>query len=282
MSGTHDSSNQGTFPADATASAEATGALAQAGTRDWSQPGGPVVKGDVAPDPGRAMLSSGALCAMVAADRDGHGLGAAQVAAGKATYTFDVPGTPLRFLVVDTNAETGGSNGLLHKPHVDKVVKPALDAAAAAKKWLVVTSHHRIGSIGDGADFGGTKQADAFTSAEYVPLLGSYPNVLFSLVGHSHVHDVHVIGAPDSAHPFWEVITGSIADQKHQARVVEIWDQDDGWLMLRATSLDYRVEGDPVAAEGRRMSIADFTSGWGKDGSGTAQDRNVELWIKAP
>ena len=40
---------------------------------------------------------------MVADDADGHGLGSTQAASGKAYYTFDVPSTPLRFVVLDTS-----------------------------------------------------------------------------------------------------------------------------------------------------------------------------------
>jgi hypothetical protein len=102
--------------------------------------------------------------------------------------------------------------------------------------------------------------------------------VPFSIVGHSHQHKIRLLG-PETGHAFWEVVSGSLADYRHQARVIEIWDQDNGWIMLRATNLDYRTDGDPLALEGRRIAIADYVSGWAMDGSGAPEDRNVELWI---
>jgi len=52
---------------------------------------------------------------------------------------------------------------------------------------------------------------------------------------------------------------------------------------MRATPLDFSVEGDAVAMEGRRRGTVDLTSGWlPNDGTGMPSDRNVELWIKKP
>ncbi len=47
-------------------------------------------------------------------------------------------------------------------------------------------------------------------------------------------------------------------------------------------AMDYRIEGDPIAADGRARSVVDLTSGWTGDGSGTLDGRNVALWIKKP
>jgi len=78
-------------------------------------------------------------------------------------------------------------------------------------------------------------------------------------------------------------MTSAIADYPHEFRVVEIFDQDDGYLMLRGTVTDYSIENDPVAAEGLRRGIIDYTTGYAPDiGPGLPGDRNVELWIKKP
>ncbi len=53
--------------------------------------------------------------------------------------------------------------------------------------------------------------------------------------------------------------------------------------MMRATAIDFSVDGDAVANEGRRRGVVDLTSGWlQSDGTGKPDDRNVELWIKKP
>ena len=65
-------------------------------------------------------------------------------------------------------------------------------------------------------------------------------------------------------------------------RIVEVHDQDNGWLTITGIALDYATDGDGLAADGRIRGVLDFTSGWTPDGSGTPQDRNVQLWVPAP
>jgi 3',5'-cyclic AMP phosphodiesterase CpdA len=257
------------------------GSDAPSGTRDWAR-GGEVDKwDDVVPDPKRALLSRTELMKMVGSDGDGHGLGAEQMTSGKAYYTFDIPNTQFRFLVLDTGSETGGSEGLIRQGDVDQFVKPALDKAKTDKKWVILSSHHAVASLGDGTGLGGSKQADALTKEAWIDLIGSYDNVVMSLVGHTHEHKVSKI-SPPNGHPWWEIMTSAIADFPHQFRTIEIFDQDNGWLMFRATCSDFSVENDAVALYGRTLGVIDFTTGWKIDGRGVPDQRNVELWIQKP
>ncbi|MCC6897591.1 MAG: metallophosphoesterase [Polyangiaceae bacterium] len=282
VTGNHDILIQGNLPVSSAKQAEATGSNAAGGTRDWSQSGGPVVTGEVEPDEARRPLMRKEIMARIAADSDGHGVGPAQTQSGKAIYTFDVEGTPLRFLVLDTAAETGGSEGLLRQGDVDGVIKSALDQAKADGKWVALASHHATSSLGDGTGLGGKQQPDAVSEDAWVALLASYPNVIFSMVGHSHRHRIKWV-SPPGGHAFWEVMTSALADFPHQIRIVEIWDQDNGWLMLKTTNVDFSVMGDPVALEARTLGALDFVAGWsGTDGPGAADDRNAEVWIEKP
>lgn len=281
VTGNHDVEKQGTLPLK-TNLGEPVGTLSIGGTRDWSLPGAPVVKGDVViADARRAYADRDAMLKAIAGDQDGHGIDAKTMAYGKAYYAFDVQGTPLRIVVMDTAAETGGADGVVHQADVDTFLKPALDQAKSAGKWVILTSHHVSRSLSDGSDFGGTKQADALTTAQFQALVGGYPNVLVHLAGHSHVHRV-LAAKPPGGNAYWELQTASLADFPHQMRVVEVWDQDDGYVSIRGVALDYSTGSDPVAADGRSRGVADFTSGWGKDGRGALGDRNVELWVKKP
>lgn len=282
VTGNHDILIQGNLPVTALKQAEATGTESAGGTRDWSQPGGPLIKTEIVPDDARLPLMRTEIMARIAADADGHGVGSEQTKSGKAIYTFDLPGTPLRFLVLDTAAETGGSEGLLRQGDIDAVIKPALDKAQADGKWVALASHHATSSLGDGTGLGGKQQPDAVTEQAWVDLLGTYPNVVFSMVGHSHENRVKWI-APTSGHAYWEVMTSALADFPHQLRIVEVFDQDNGWLMLRTTNVDFSVMGDPVALEGRTLGTLDFVAGWtGGSGPGQPEDRNVEIWIEKP
>jgi len=168
VTGNHDVLNQGTFPV-ASRAEDVIGGYSSAGTRDWTQPGAPLVKDEVPADPRREFLT--------------------------------------RASMLETIAKAGD--------------------------------------------------------------------------GHTHVHRVTKT-APPGGHAYWELETSALADFPHQMRVIEVWDEDNGYLTIRGTALDYQVEGDPIAADGRSRSVVDLTSGWINDGSGAPDQRNVALWIKKP
>ena len=94
------------------------------------------------------------------------------------------------------------------------------------------------------------------------------------LAGHTHLHRVAKT-APVGGHAYWELETSALADFPHQMRVIEVWDEDNGYLTIRGTALDYQIEGDPIAADGRARSVVDLTSGWTGDGSGTLDGRKA-------
>jgi 3',5'-cyclic AMP phosphodiesterase CpdA len=272
VTGNHDILIQGNLPVTTGKQTEAVGSKAVGGTRDWSQPGGPLIKDDIVPDEMRKPMMRTELMSMVAADGDGHGLGATQTTSGKAIYTFDVPNTALRFLILDTASETGGSEGLIRQGDVDTVIKPALDQAVTDSKIVILASHHATSSLGDGTGLGGSKQDDAVLQADWETVVSGYSNV----------NRVRWVG-PTGGHGWWEVMTSALADFPHQIRLIEVWDEDNGWLMLRATNVDFSTMGDPVALEARTLGTMDFVAGWASsDGRGEANERNVELWIKKP
>jgi len=278
VTGNHDVLNQGTFRTTINPD-EPLGTLAATGTRDWSLVGGPVRSGDfVTPDPSRFYLGRKGLMARVALDGDGHGLGASQMTSGFAHYSADV-GSKLRVIALDTAAESGSSEGVIHRPDVDGFLKPALEAAKVAGKLVIVTSHHASGSLTDGSETGGTKQSDAVSPEDFQAILSSYPNVIMHLAGHSHVHAVQAIAG---ARPYWEVKTSALADFPNQLKVFELWDTGEGHLVIRTVAFDFSTEGDPLAAQARAIAITDHTSGYTNDGRGAPASRNVELWIAKP
>jgi hypothetical protein len=289
VTGNHDVLIQGNFKVDESQNAKVLSADANGGTRFYEGGRkGAIERGEglVIQDTKRALLTRTALMDKVAAHGDGHGIGAAEKSSGMATYTFDPEGTPFRIFVIDTAHENGGSEGVIRQPEVDRVIKPTLDKAKADGKWVILSSHHAVSSLSDGSGFGGisTGVPDALTPEKWTELLVQYDNIVFSMVGHSHRHRVKAITpAGATGHAFWEVMTSAIADYPHQFRVVEIFDQDNGWIMMRATCVDFAIDGDAMAAEGRRRGVVDLVSGWLPRGNDvTAEDRNVELWIKKP
>ena len=283
VTGNHDVLVQGNLGVSAPKKAEAVGVTSNGGTRHYEDgKKGEVNRDDVIADERRALLDRKALMAKIASHADGHGLGEAQKASGRATYTFDVEGTPIRFLVIDTATDTGGADGLLTRSEIDRAIKPALDKAKADNKWVILSSHHAQSSLTKDGGVFGTAAADAVLPDDWATFLGGYTNVVFSMVGHTHEHRIRAV-TPAAGHAYWEVMTSAIADFPNEFRVVEIFDQDNGWIMLRATCVDHAIDGDDVAKEGRRRSVVDMDSGWGPaSGAGKLEDRNVELWIKKP
>ncbi len=282
VSGNHDILVQGNFVTESRKDYAIGSTIFPGGsTRDWTQYGGPMFMGPVVPDERRALVDNRTLLEMVAASGDGHGITQETIDLEKATYTWDVEGTPIRFLVVDTAAPTGAAEGLVVQSHVDEVIRPALDQAEADGKLVVVSSHHASHSLTDGGGLGGTAQPGALQPDDWRALLAEYPNVIMHLCGHSHVHAATWI-EPAGTRGYWEVITSALIDWPHQLRVIELHDQDNGWWTIRAIAFDYATDGDPTAEDGRKLGILDFTSGWQSDGRGDLEDRNVELWIEVP
>ena len=278
VTGNHDVLVQGNFSVSGF-EVDAVGGYSANGTRSWALPGGPVVSGDVPADPQRAVMSRARLVEKLSGSGDGRGLDDGAKSSGKAQYTFDVEGTPIRWIVLDTGAETGGADGLIRQGDVDAFLQPALDAAAADGKWVILASHHSSDRLSDGGGFGGEVQADAITPQEFRNLVGSYDNVLMHLAGHTHVHRVKK-AVPSAGTTYWEVETSALADWPHQLRLFEVYDQGDGVVSIRGVPFDFAVDDDPVAEDGRVRGVVDLTSGWGGDGSGAPEERAVELWVK--
>ncbi len=278
VTGNHDVLHQGTTNID-DRGGEFVGTSAMFGTRDWSRPDGPLTTGAVPADARRAPLHRKELMARVAADGDGHGLGAAQTTSGKAFYSFDAKGGGLRFVVIDTGAEEGSSDGLIRRADFEAYVRPLLVDAEQAGLPTIIVSHHAPPSL-----TAGTPADDPIHTDEWRELLGSFPHVILHLAGHSHTFRARV-ATPASGHAFYEAETGSLADWPCEARLFEVWDQDNGTLLIRAIPVDYSVEGDPLLPEARRRAAADYTAGWIGEVAGPGPDdaRAIELHIpKAP
>ena len=191
-----------------------------------------------------------------------------------------MPNTQLRFVILDTTARTGGSDGLLTSADL-AVLTAQLDQALIDDKWVMLASHHAAGSLTTtGGSLGTVDDPTAVTTAQFTDLVTSYDNILFSFVGHTHRHRIAELAGNGRA--VVEVMTAAVADFPHQSRIVEIWDMDNGWVMLRATCVDFSTDGDALAEEARRLGILDYTSGWADESVSMVTDRNVEIYLPAP
>jgi hypothetical protein len=102
------------------------------------------------------------------------------------------------------------------------------------------------------------------------------------LAGHTHRHHTIPVHPTTAPHAYWDLETSALADYPFQMRLIEIWDLDNGFIGIKAIVFDYSAEGDPVATEGRRRAILDYTSGWATSGTGDVTDRNIELIMPKP
>lgn len=278
--GNHDVLNQGVLVITEDQRGDVIDSDAFTGTRDFSMPGGPVVFGTVPADPARAYLTSTELLTRISQHGDGHGITAATAASGRATFAYDVPDSNIRIIVIDTTSPFGSAEGLIREGDVTNTLIPLFDAAQADGKWVFLSSHHASSSLTNGGQTGGTPQPDAITEADFVDLITSYPNIVASFVGHTHRHRVRpLIGNGRSV---WEIMTAAVMDFPHQSRIVEVHDEDNGFLRIRLTSVDFATDDDPVAEEARAYGLVDFIAGWADDSTSEATDRNIDLYIPAP
>ena len=277
--GNHDMLIQGNLVVDEGRIADALGDVAPLGTRDYQQ-GGAIVQRSVVSDPQRSPLSPVQMMMKMASHGDGHGLSLTQAATGHASYFFDVAGTPLRFLIVDTVSKTGGSGGVLRRQDLEAYLRPAMESAQREGKWVIAFSDHPFDDMGQANAPLGMPVADPVSQSEWVEFLGHYPNLLFA-VARRAVHGQRLM-QPPGKHPYWAVFNGSQSEYPHQFRLFEVWDADNGYVMLRITGVDVSVEGDPVAAQGRQQAVIDYTSTWAGTLPASADQRNVELWIRKP
>lgn len=282
VTGNHDVLNQGNFTVEFKKDDYLLD-YGGAGTRDWSQPGGPITQDFIAADERRAPLLRAELLAMVSADGDGHGIDQAVKDYGSAFYTFDL-GESLRVIVLDTAAaDVGGADGLLFRQDLEGFVIPSIALAREEGKYVILTSHHKSTSLADGDVFGGSGEPlpDAVLADELRAALGGFDNVLMHLAGHTHIHRVLPV-LPEGGHPYWEAESAALADFPHQMRLVEVHDMDNGFFVIRMIAFDFSTEGDPIAAEGKALGVVDYTSGWAADARGEADSRNVDLWVPVP
>lgn len=274
VAGNHDVLVQGNFEPGFWAP-KALGSDASLGTRDLSDPGGPI--GFWVPaDDERAVLARSDIAAVLLESPAtpgpvGHGFTEANVTDDTVGWVASpVDGVPLTVIAVDANPD-GPNDGQLSITERDTWLVPQLEAAQTRGDLIVVTSHYALGSTS--VEGGGTVG----------DLLLGYPNVVLVAAGHWHTNEIRAWGPPDDPAGFWEIVTASTADWPAQGRLVELVDNSDGTLSIVTTVYDVPAPEGSMAARFRTLSAVDLQSGWrSSDGTGDPQDRNVELLQRLP
>ena len=237
----------------------------------------------VTPDPDRRLLSRAELVEehfVTTGLPLGHGFTEENRANGTCYYTFDQG--PVRFIVMDSVNENGGSNGSL-----DQVQFAWLqDQLAAAEGMLVAAaSHHSSWTMGNNL---AGPSGPRVLGPEVVAAFLEHDNFVAWFNGHTHSNDIrpHV---REGGGGFWEINTASHIDWPQQSRLVEITDNKDGTVSIFTTMVDHGAPlragdlGGPMklAALGRMLAANDWQERDNKR-RGRRGARNAELLLPAP
>jgi metallophosphoesterase (TIGR03767 family) len=247
----------------------------------------------------------------------GHGFGSANLASGMGYYSFS-PRRGVRFIALDSIAETGGDGGNLD-PTQFNWIHDQLLRADAAHELAVLFAHHSLRTMNQGpspfapGDTGGDltpappghfgeregedgQDAPCLQTDPATPPLADetlrclmlrHPSVVAFVNGHEHNNRITPVRRT-GAHGLWEVNTASHIDWPQQSRVLDLADNGDGTLSIFTTILDHASDPrpGPLASISRELSYNDPDSSNGEDGHADARgepaDRNTELIVANP
>lgn len=205
---------------------------------------------------------------------DGHGFTRANLRSGEGNYTIR-PGQGLRFIVIDSVSDTGGSRGNLGDRQF-RWVHAQLRRAERRREVVFAFSHHSLGTMnqpfpsgfpagdqegdrslpvhfgkgpGDSTSRCPTRKPGARTRRKETLrcLFLRHRSLVAFVNGHTHAHKVTPFRRPGEG-GFWEITTASHLDWPQQSRLIELFDNRDGTLSIFGTILDHSARPDPGPA----------------------------------
>lgn len=260
---------------------------------------------------------------------DGHGFDYVDAATesasnGSAGYYSFSPEPGVRMISLDTVSEggalTASSEGNIDDPQF-RWLEEELKKATTANEVVILFSHHAITSlradvtdeiapacssddihlhdVNPGCDLDPRNSAPIHLGADMTTLLHRYPHVIGWVAGHSHVNRVEAYPNPSGTGGFWQVRVAAEADWPQQARLLQLFDNEDGTLSLFGTIIDHAsnataptgsaasFDANDLASVGRTLGYNDPDAGARGCGAtpcgeGSPGGRNVELLIADP
>lgn len=207
----------------------------------------------------------------------GHGFTHVNAVSEMGNYSFS-PKPGLRFIALDSVAETGNAGGNIDHDQFVWLHQELLQAEGAGE-LAVVFAHHSLRTMNQpplspfpGVDAGGnlsplvhygngpgTLTQPCTVSDRLTPpplnetlrcLMLRHHSVVSFVVGHEHVNRVVANrpgagDAPALRGRFWEIASVSTVDWPQQARLLELFDNRDGNLSIVATIVDQTSDPDP-------------------------------------
>jgi metallophosphoesterase (TIGR03767 family) len=203
-------------------------------------------------------------------------------------YSFE-PKEGLRYIVLDTNSESGvltapsfsggiagGQSGNIDNPQF-QWLQGELNEADQAGELVVTFAHHNIKTLTNAApdevspcsgvqQFGHDRfnpscdrdprsSTPLHSGEELANLLHQHPNVIALVAGHTHENQIEPFSDGNGG-GFWEITTPAIADWPPQHRVIDVMDNKDGTLSIFTTTLDH---DSPSAAPSSGTDAAGFS-----------------------
>lgn len=211
----------------------------------------------------------------------GHGFTPKNVTTGQGYYSFK-PKPGLRFIVLDSVAENGGSDGNIDDTQF-RWIHDELRRAEENRELVMLFAHHSLETMNmapvspfpPGDQGGDPSPAVHFGEApfgERAPtpctlsepavdptpdetlrcLFLRHPGVVGFIVGHEHDNRVRPgerrEGAGRAAGGFWQIVTASHIDWPQQSRVIDLVDNLDGNLSIFGTIVDHNAPPNPGGA----------------------------------
>jgi len=170
----------------------------------------------------------------------------------------------IRFYVLETSRSAGKALGHVEKDQLRWLQK---ELEGHPRFLAVVVSHHPIEHIEEGRE-------------ALQNLLLDHSQVIALVCGHDHQHHIQAFSKPGKpGSGFWQIQTSSLIDYPQQGRILEIYDRGNGTGSIRTFVFNQQASGQ--LGENARASYQSAAQDQ-FDGSGSAEDRNVELLFQMP
>jgi 3',5'-cyclic AMP phosphodiesterase CpdA len=231
------------------------------GFRDGSTVNGDVVtEGATPPDEARVPQRIGEVLQLIheaGGEPHGHGLNAEDVAAERGYFSvYPITGKPIRLITLQTVNPNGGlavgSMGYMDETQLTWL-KDELSAADAAHELVIVMSHHKVSSFANSSPISGEEVSKVLSESE---------GVVLNVTGHGHYNAAGPFALESESDPqygYWELMLASTVDYPMQTRIIEIVDDDNGYLSIYVTNLDHNSPTHSLAHKGRSLAAGEVS-----------------------
>ncbi|HLM26161.1 MAG TPA: TIGR03767 family metallophosphoesterase [Thermoleophilaceae bacterium] len=202
---------------------------------------------------------------------DGHGFTRANIRSGEGNYSFR-PRRGLRFLVLDSVSDSGGSAGNIGDRQF-RWIHSQLLRADRRRELVMAFSHHSLRTMNQPVPSGfppGDQEGDKGSNVHFgtgpdnttssCPTRGArartrrgetlrclflrHRSLIAFVNGHEHENRITPVRRRGAA-GFWQITTASHIDWPQESRLIDLFDNRDGTLSIFGTILDHAGNANP-------------------------------------